>query len=392
LEARSPEVAHAFRADLGLASTTCRNAVGAQRANSQDNTWAIWVDFCSTHDVDPLLETCPDPIPYLQVFAQRYRDGRLAKDGKPVRARTVEDALRAVGQTMASFGATDKRLIAPRQMVAYRLKTQLAGYARGDPEPSRVQPASLALVAHGFLHATSALDIATADMAYIAFFFLCRPGEYAATTSVDAQSLPFRLCDVSFTIGARTFSACEGALPDIPIATFVMLTYSNQKNGVRGERVGHGRSGHPASCPVAAIARRVLHLRHASAPPTTPLFTVFSSPTTPPLAVTSSRITSMLRLAATSLQPTLGLDPRTISARSLRAGGAMALLCARVDTDIIRLVGRWRSDEMLRYLHLQAYPLMHTFARQMHSQGSFTLLPGQVVAPAAVPLLDQVPP
>jgi hypothetical protein len=272
--------------------------------------------------------------------------------------------------------------------MAYRLKTQLAGYARSDPEPSRVQPASLALINYGCLHAVSALDIAIADMAYIAFFFLCRPGEYAATTSVDARSSPFRLCDVSFTIGARTFSAIDGPLADISVATFVMLTYSNQKNGVRGERVGHGRSGHQSACPVAAIARRVSHLRQFSAPPITPLFTVFSSP----LAVDSSRITQMLRQAATSLQPTLGLDPRTISARSLRAGGAMALLCARVDTDIIRLVGRWRSDEMLRYLHLQAYPLMNTFARQMHSQGSFTLLPGQLVAPAAVPLLDQVPP
>jgi hypothetical protein len=79
-------------------------------------------------------------------------------------------------------------------------------------------------------------------------------------------------------------------------------------------------------------------------------------------------------------------------ARSLRAGGAMALLCAKVDTNIIHLVGQWRSDKMLCYLHLQAYPLMHTFAHQMHSQGSFTLLPGQTVPPAVLPLLDQVPP
>jgi hypothetical protein len=32
----------------------------------------------------------------------------------------------------------------------------------------------------------------------------------------------------------------------------------------------------------------------------------------------------------------------------------MALLCAHVDTEIIHLVGRWCSDEMLRYLHVQA--------------------------------------
>ena len=99
----------------------------------------------------------------------------------------------------------------------------------------------------------------------------------------------------------------------------------------------------------------------------------------------------MLRLSATALYLTLGIDPKNISARSLRAGGAMALLCARVDTDIIRLVGRWRSDEMLRYLHLQAYPLMRTFARRMLAAGHFSLLLDQDVAPEAVPLLDLVP-
>jgi hypothetical protein len=63
----------------------------------------------------------------------------------------------------------------------------------------------------------------------------------------------------------------------------------------------------------------------------------------------------------------------------------MALLCARVDPDIIRLVSRWRSNEMLRYLHLQAYPLMRTFARRMCDAGNFSLLPDQDIAPEAVP-------
>jgi hypothetical protein len=61
----------------------------------------------------------------------------------------------------------------------------------------------------------------------------------------------------------------------------------------------------------------------------------------------------------------------------------MALLLAHVDTDIIRLIGRWRSDEMLRYLHLQAQPIMRNFASLMLHGGDYTLLPGQ-----DVPLLD----
>jgi hypothetical protein len=57
----------------------------------------------------------------------------------------------------------------------------------------------------------------------------------------------------------------------------------------------------------------------------------------------------------------------------------MALLCAHVDTDVIRLLGRWRSDEMLRYLHVQAEPVMRDFSRLMLAGGAFTLLPNQDV-------------
>ena len=110
LEARDPEKAHAFRADLRAASETSRNATSAKRAISHDNTWDIWLDYCNEHNTDSLLAAVPDPIPFFIVFAQRYRDGRLAKDGEPVRSRTVEEALRAVGQTMASMGAKDQRL------------------------------------------------------------------------------------------------------------------------------------------------------------------------------------------------------------------------------------------------------------------------------------------
>jgi hypothetical protein len=53
----------------------------------------------------------------------------------------------------------------------------------------------------------------------------------------------------------------------------------------------------------------------------------------------------------------------------------MALLCAKVDTDMIRLLGRWRSDKMLRYLHVQTFPIMAPLANQMLQHGNFTLMP-----------------
>jgi len=70
----------------------------------------------------------------------------------------------------------------------------------------------------------------------------------------------------------------------------------------------------------------------------------------------------------------------------------MALLCGRVDPSIIQLVGRWRSDVMLRYLHLQAGSLlMSGMAATMLNAGAFQLIPGQEVPALAAPLLVEVP-
>ena len=54
-----------------------------------------------------------------------------------------------------------------------------------------------------------------------------------------------------------------------------------------------------------------------------------------------------------------------ITAQSLRTSGAMALLHARVDSNLVRMLGRWRSDAMIRYLHVQAAPIAGRFAHAM---------------------------
>lgn len=52
----------------------------------------------------------------------------------------------------------------------------------------------------------------------------------------------------------------------------------------------------------------------------------------------------------------------------------MALLCAGVYSNRLRLIGRWRSDEMFRYLHVQAQPVMNGLAAAMLRGGNFRLL------------------
>ncbi len=56
--------------------------------------------------------------------------------------------------------------------------------------------------------------------------------------------------------------------------------------------------------------------------------------------------------------------------------GPIALLCAGIDGDRIRLIGRWKSDEMYLYLHVQAQPVMSVVAAEMFRSGHHRILPG----------------
>ena len=253
----------------------------------------------------------------------------------------------------------------------------LNGYAKLDPPPNRVKPVPVQVIRRIFAVAATCTDDLTlclADMIGLAFFFLLRPGEY---TDSPSDTTPFEFRDVQLFIGHRRLDLDNDPDHVLLSATFGSLTFRDQKNGVRGEVIGLSHSGDPLLSPPRILARRIVHLRHHNAAHTTPLARAF----TPrgPQPVTPSLITETLRHAVIYLGHSLGFLPDDISARCLRAAGANALLCANVDTDIIRLLGRWRSDEMLRYLHLQAAPIMNDFSRRMLAGGSFTLIPNQLV-------------
>ena len=258
----------------------------------------------------------------------------------------------------------------------FRLTRMYSAWKKKDPPPNRVKPVPVQVLRRIMVVAQHSDPItrATADMICLAFFFLLRPGEY---TDSPSDSTPFRIADTQLFLGPRRLDLQTATEAQLLSATFATLTFTDQKNGVRGEVVGLGTSGNPLLCPVRAIARRILHLRSAQAPGTAALAAVYHNNRW--TSVQPSAITSALRAAVQFLGPSLGFLPQDVSARCLRAAGVNALLCAQVDTDVIRLLGRWRSDEMLRYLHLQAQPVMKDFARKMLAGGAFTLIPNQLV-------------
>jgi hypothetical protein len=253
----------------------------------------------------------------------------------------------------------------------------LNAYSKADPPPNRVKPIPVQVLRNIMFIAKNSDDpalVMEADMIAMAFFFLLRPGEYTATKS---ESTPFELKDVQLWLGCVRLDLISASDAEILASTFGAVTFDLQKNSVRGEVIGHARSGDLDLCPVRCLARRVLHLRRNNAAPNTPLATAFQDDGTT-FSLAPAHITKTLKQAVTFLGPqNLGFLPADVSARSLRAAGANALLCGGVDTDVIRLLGRWRSDEMLKYLHTSAEPLMRDYARQMLSGGAFTLIPNQ---------------
>ena len=89
----------------------------------------------------------------------------------------------------------------------------------------------------------------------------------------------------------------------------------------------------------------------------------------------SSDITKALKSAACKHGAEFGIGPDDVSADCLRSTGAMALLCGGVDSSRIRLLGRWQSWTMLRYLRLQSRAAMRGLSTAILQGGKIDMLP-----------------
>ena len=142
-----------------------------------------------------------------------------------------------------------------------------------------------------------------------------------------------------------------------------------------GGGIGHGATGDPLLCLKEALRRRVTYIRQQYSTVNTPL-ACFTSPQGHWMNVTPTKTTSHLKATVKLFAGThLGFMHHDVSAISLWASGAMALLCSGVYNDIISLIGRWRSNKMLRYLHVQAEPIIRNFSKLMISHDNYNLLP-----------------
>jgi hypothetical protein len=234
------------------------------------------------------------------------------------------------------------------------------------------------------------LNTVLIDLIIVAFFWLLRPAEYlkGSKDDNDARSQAFLFRDISLTVAGTTTEAPNTPLNDeiVQRISFATLRFSDQKNAVRGEQVGHSANSDPFFCPAKALGRLALRLQEWGADPDTPIFYHYNDHPKHDCwyPIIPQQITNALRHAAKYLEPETGIPSELLSARSLRPGGATALLCAGVDKDHIQLLGRWQSDAMFRYLRIQT--ATRGLSQQMLDHGKYTFAPGQVERePAALP-------
>jgi hypothetical protein len=219
-----------------------------------------------------------------------------------------------------------------------RLTRVISGWKRTDPSPKRRKPVPKSVLYEADRLARNynqARELAIADLLWIGFFYLLRPGEYLYTTK---GRYPFTLGDIVLRLGAQEYHADHIPLHLLHLVTYAGLTFTMQKNGVPGELIGLTPTSAPIACPVRAIARRVNHVRTYSNARDTPLY-VYYDQAGVSRRISDHHLMGHLRIAATLL----GLNVTT-TAGALCCMGATALLQAKVPLELIKLVGRWRSD------------------------------------------------
>ncbi|EJK61126.1 hypothetical protein THAOC_18432, partial [Thalassiosira oceanica] len=294
LSSMDAEQADRFVRDLGAAKATIAAGVSVGRAKAAETVWEIWQRYCSELGIDPFLEAKTKYQSYKSSHSE-YALENLTCGQPPSRPRSI-------------------------------------AWKKRDPPPHRVKPLPVQVIrrmANVAMHSRFERTKAVADMTILAFFFLLRPGEYVDTNS---ESTPFKIEDVNFYIGDTWINPATASEQQLLAATRVTLTFTTQKNGVRGEIIGLCTSGDPIMCPVRAAIRRVLYLRRNGAPVGTPLGRVF-----PEVGETKAdrlqpkHITAAIRDAVKFYGTDLGFLPEDVSARSLRAAGANDLLSSWAD-------------------------------------------------------------
>lgn len=327
---------------------------------------------------------------FLIVYCVRHRAAGACD--KSVWAATVLEEISAVCSEIIKLGGSDPRRpqCSPNRPPPAECPVWLEyrkGLKKEDGPPSGAHPVNITIL-------TALLDVLDQtdpkfgmrwahliDLTIVAFHWLLRPCEHLHRNMDpdDGNTVPYELRHINLTIGGKTYSALatpqhdSTSIASIEAAT---LQLDDQKNGTKGEVIGHAATNDPIFCPAKALGRIAQrHQQCHTANPGNPIppgkrkICEHQEPDGTWHKTANRHVTDALRDAATLIEKQTGTPPKLISARSMHPGGATALLCAGVDGDTIKLVGRWKSDSVLLHLRAQVLIVGERFAQCMLDNG-----------------------
>ena len=142
----SPLTQNEFLADLQhLVQEEVRSQVVPAYSIKKDGHWNIWLKYCRTHKLAPFLHGIKDKIAILQVFGHRFCVGKIAPRGKHIMSKSVQDAVRSVGQGFIVLGANDSHHTSDGK-IDFRLKRQFRSYKKEDRPLIQVKPLPICII------------------------------------------------------------------------------------------------------------------------------------------------------------------------------------------------------------------------------------------------------
>ena len=133
-----PTVQTCFWDSFIILTEDIREGLSVGRATAANGHWTKWAYFCARVSLKPLIIAYKEPPPILNAFTRDYQTGNIAPNSCAVQSRTVEDAVRLIGQAIEILGAKDPRMTSTGKIDG-RLQLQFRCYSWQDPPLSRVK-------------------------------------------------------------------------------------------------------------------------------------------------------------------------------------------------------------------------------------------------------------
>ena len=223
------------------------------------------------------------------------------------------------------------------------------------------------------IQAVSDLDSAIATICTGAIFFCMRSCEYSKVQAQNDRKTKL-LCLRNFRFFANN-KELDQKKDDIASASLISITFEDQKNREKNESINLHKTSDKTLCPVKSWAKTINRIwTYEGTSLDTPINEFRRNNKS--FQISNNNIKNALKSTVDTMQDfNLGFSGDDVGTHSIRAGGAMAMVLAKVDTYIIKLQGRWKSDAFMKYIRKQVQQFSSDISDKMILKEHFNHVP-----------------